>query len=252
MRKQICVKLGWRISVLAVVLMGVGCTELCQQAKKRAEMTEKKYAAQRAEMVRLQLKARGVKNERVLEAMGRVERHRFVPGRYRVESYIDSPLSIGKDQTISQPYIVAYMTELLELKDENRVLEIGTGSGYQAAILAELCQEVYTIEIIESLGFAAEQLLGELNYENIKVKVGDGYQGWPEHAPFDAIIVTAAPDHVPQPLIDQLAEGGRLIIPVGDFNQELILITREQGKLKRERKLPVRFVPMTGKARDDK
>ena len=163
-------------------------------------------------------------------------------------AYADTPLPIGHGQTISQPYIVAFMSEALELKGGERVLEIGTGSGYQAAVLAELAREVYSIEIVEPLGREAEKRLRELGYSNIKLRVGDGYRGWPEAAPFDAIMVTAAPDHVPPALIEQLAEGGRLVLPVGSFFQELVRIRRTKDGTKQESLLPVRFVPMTGEA----
>lgn len=199
-------------------------------------------------MVETQIIARGVKDKRVLEAMLKVERHKFVPLNLQKYAYEDYPLEIGEGQTISQPYIVALMTELLELKGNEKVLEIGTGSGYQAAILAELCKKVYTIEIIPSLAENAKKLLKNLGYKNIKVKTGDGFYGWKEYAPFDGIIVTCAPSDIPKPLIDQLAEGGRMVIPVGDIYQELLLIKKEKGKLIRKSIIPVRFVPMTGEA----
>jgi len=198
------------------------------------------------EMVKTQIRARGVRDEGVLNAMLEVDRHKFVPEEIRHLAYSDRPLPIGEGQTISQPYIVALMTELLELKKGDRVLEVGTGSGYQAAILAELADHVYTIEIIESLGRSAERLLRELGYRNIDVKIGDGYIGWEEFAPFDAIIVTAAPPHIPQPLLDQLKEEGRLVIPVGGFYQDLKKITKAKGQIKSQDIIPVVFVPMTG------
>lgn len=207
------------------------------------------FAAKRQRMVQQQLMARGIHEERVLAAMAKVPREEFVPPNSRAESYEDGPLQIGYRQTISQPYIVAFMTEQLQPKRNARVLEVGTGSGYQAAILAELVAEVYTIEIIEPLAKSAEATLQRLGYKNVHVKAGDGYKGWPEHAPFDAITVTCAPDHVPQPLIDQLKEGGRMIIPVGGFgDQELYLLEKKNGELQRRAVLPVRFVPMTGEA----
>jgi protein-L-isoaspartate(D-aspartate) O-methyltransferase len=204
------------------------------------------YEALREQMVQRQIIARGVQDPRVLEAMRSVPRHLFVPKRYRASSYEDHPLPIGKGQTISQPYIVAYMTEALELTPDDRVLEIGTGSGYQAAVLAELVREVYSVEIIESLGNQAEKQLKERGYDNIWVKIGDGYKGWPEKAPFDAVIVTCAPEHVPQALVDQLREGGRLIIPVGGARgvQKLVRAVKYKGALKTDELLPVRFVPM--------
>jgi protein-L-isoaspartate(D-aspartate) O-methyltransferase len=198
------------------------------------------------EMIENQIRTRGIKNEVVLNAIRKVDRHKFVPEEIRHHAYSDRPLPIGEGQTISQPYIVALMTELLELKNGDRVLEVGTGSGYQAAILAELADHVYTIEIIGSLALSAERLLRELGYRNINVKIGDGYIGWEEFAPFDAIIVTAAPPHIPQPLLDQLKEGGRLVIPVGDYYQELKKITKVKGKIRSQNVIPVVFVPMTG------
>ncbi len=188
----------------------------------------------------------GIKDPKVIAAMYKVERHRFVPENMQPYAYRDQPLPIGEGQTISQPSLVALMTELLELKITDKVLEIGTGSGYQAAILGELVDSVFTIEIIEPLGQRSMRLLDELGYENVHVKIGDGYQGWPAYAPFDAIIVTCAPSDIPQPLQDQLAEGGRMIIPVGKENsvQELVLLRKRKGKITRESVLPVRFVPM--------
>jgi protein-L-isoaspartate(D-aspartate) O-methyltransferase len=207
------------------------------------------FGAQRQRMVDQQLKPRGIKDERVLAAMAKVPREEFVPADGRGEAYEDSPLPIGYGQTISQPYIVAFMTEQLRPKPSDRVLEVGTGSGYQAAILAELVADVYTIEIVEPLAKNAEVTLQRLNYKNVHVKVGDGYSGWPEHAPFDAIIVTCAPDHVPQQLTDQLKDGGRMIIPVGGrFAQELYLLEKKDGRLRESAVLPVRFVPMAGEA----
>jgi protein-L-isoaspartate(D-aspartate) O-methyltransferase len=204
------------------------------------------FKTMRERMVETQLKARGVREPRVLAAMLKVERHLFVPKDLQSSAYSDQPLPIGEGQTISQPYIVALMTELLDLKGNEKVLEIGTGSGYQAAILAELAKEVYTIEIIEKLATSAEKLLLDLDYKNIRVKAGDGYLGWPEAAPFDAIIVTCAPDHIPQPLTDQLKEGGRMVIPVGEYTQELKKIVKHAGKLETANVIPVVFVPMTG------
>jgi len=200
-------------------------------------------------MIQQQLMTRGINDNRVLGTMAKVPREEFIPPDSRAASYEDGPLPIGYGQTISQPYIVAFMTEQLRLKPSDRVLEIGTGSGYQAAILAGLVAEVYTIEIIEPLAKNAEATLDRLGYKNVHVKVGDGYKGWPEHAPFDAIIVTAAPDHVPQPLADQLKEGGRMIIPVGQrFAQELYLLEKKNARLQQSAVLPVRFVPMAGEA----
>jgi len=206
-------------------------------------------ASERQGMVQEQLMSRGVRDERVLAAMNKVPREEFVPQDSRAASYTDQPLLIGYGQTISQPYIVAFMTEQLRPSSSDRVLEIGTGSGYQAAILAELVSEVYSIEIVGPLAKDAEGTLQRLGYKNVHVKVGDGYKGWPEEAPFDAIIVTCAPDKVPQPLVDQLKDGGRMVIPVGDrFAQELYLLEKKNGQLKQSATLPVRFVPMAGEA----
>jgi len=197
-------------------------------------------------MVENQIKARGVKDPRVLSAMLKVQRHLFVPRESQSSAYADQPLPIGQGQTISQPYIVALMTELLELKGGERVLEVGTGSGYQAAILGELAKDVYSIEIIETLASSARDLLLKLDYKNITVKAGDGYLGWPEAAPFDAIIVTAAPDHIPKPLLEQLKDGGIMVLPVGTYSQELKKITRRSGTFETTDVIPVLFVPMTG------
>ena len=210
------------------------------------ELTEEKYTLARKHMVNTQIIARGVSDERVLAAMLKVERHKFLPKHLKPHAYADQPLPIGLSQTISQPYIVALMTELLNLNGYEKVLEIGTGSGYQAAILAELAKEVYTIEILEPLAKRADKLLNDLGYKNITVKSGDGFIGWEEHAPFDGIIVTCAPGEVPEPLIQQLAEGGRMVIPVGDMWQELKLLEKRKGKIESKSIIPVRFVPMTG------
>ncbi|MFC1716043.1 protein-L-isoaspartate(D-aspartate) O-methyltransferase [Candidatus Poribacteria bacterium] len=206
------------------------------------------YVAARERMVSQQIESRGVSDKLVLEAMRKVPRHEFVPADVKLYAYDDNPQFIGESQTISQPYIVALMTELLELKGGEKVLEIGTGSGYQAAVLAEIAEEVYTIEIIESLAKTAEARLQGMGYQNITVKWGDGYKGWEEHAPFDHVIVTAAPDHVPQPLVDQLKVGGRMVIPVGDYYQELKLLTKTENGVEKKSIVPVRFVPMTGEA----
>ncbi len=207
------------------------------------------YAALRERMVATQLRppTRDITNALVLAAMAKVPRHEFVPEKYRDEAYEDSPLPIGYSQTISQPYIVAFMTEKLEPHPGDRVLEVGTGSGYQAAVLAELVAEVYTIEIVEPLAQRARTDLDRLGYRNVRVRTGDGYQGWPDAAPFDAIIVTCAPDHVPQPLVEQLKEGGRMMIPVGPLGeQQLYLLEKRGGEVHRQSVLGVRFVPMTG------
>jgi protein-L-isoaspartate(D-aspartate) O-methyltransferase len=215
-----------------------------------AESEKDEYAFARERMVSRQIVRRGVSDKLVLAAMRKVPRHEFVPENMKPRAYEDNPLPIGEEQTISQPYIVALMTELLKLKGAEKVLEIGTGSGYQAAILAEIVPEVYTIEIIESLATSADERLKRLGYKNITVKFGDGYKGWKEHAPFDGVIVTAAPDHIPQPLVDQLKIGGRMVIPVGDFFQELKLLTKTEDVVKEKNIIPVRFVPMTGEAQE--
>jgi protein-L-isoaspartate(D-aspartate) O-methyltransferase len=203
----------------------------------------------RARMVRHDLAGRDIRDQRVLDVMGRVPRQRFIPDYLADDAYRDGPLPIGRGQTISQPYIVALMTQLVQPKPTSRALDIGTGSGYQAAVLSELCKEVYSIEIVEPLATAAKKRLADLGYANVAVRHGDGYQGWKEHAPFDAIIVAAAADHVPKPLVDQLAPGGRLVIPVGNYFQNLLLVEkRPDGSIVQENVAPVAFVPMTGEA----
>jgi len=216
------------------------------QASERGDSGSQRAA--RESMVREQIAARGVRDTRVLAAMRKVPRHLFVPAEMVPSAYADQPLPIGHGQTISQPYIVGFMTEALELKPRDRVLEIGTGSGYQAAVLAELAAEVFSIEIVEPLGKEVALRLRDLGYSRIKLRIGDGYRGWPEAAPFDAIIVTAAPDHIPPALVDQLAPGGRLVLPVGRFFQQLVRVRRTPGGIKQEELLPVRFVPMVGEA----
>ena len=209
------------------------------------------FELQRRQMVEYQLRDRGVKDERVLTAMSKVPRHQFVDSSWRELAYRDGPLPIGHNQTISQPYIVAYMTEAAEISPDAKVLEIGTGCGYQAAVLGELAKEVYSIEIIPQLADSARQILSKLGYENIEVKTGDGYQGWAENAPYDAIIVTAAPKHIPQSLIDQLAINGKMVIPVGTWYQDLVVLTKTQDGIVEERTLAVRFVPMRKKFFND-
>lgn len=202
------------------------------------------YRSLRERMVAEQIEARGIHEEKVLAVMRKVERHLFVPETYRKYAYIDNALPIGEGQTISQPYIVALMTAVVRPQPDMKVLEIGTGSGYQAAVLAELCKSVYTIEIVETLGRQSQIILEGL-YKNVQVKIGDGYQGWSEEAPFDAILVTCSPTHVPKALADQLREGGRMVIPVGkEGRQELVVLTKSAGKLRQESVIPVRFVPM--------
>ncbi len=199
-------------------------------------------------MVDSQIVAGGVTDQAVLGAMRRVPRHRFMPASESEHAYGDFPLPIGYEQTISQPFIVAYMTQALRLKPDEKVLEIGTGSGYQAAILAELVAKVCTIEIVEPLAERAKETLTDLGYRNVNLRTGDGYQGWPEERPFDAIILTAAPNHIPSPLLEQLSIGGRLIVPLGDYPQRLLLIRRTAEGYQETELLPVAFVPMTGEA----
>lgn len=198
-------------------------------------------------MVDQQIRARGIQDDRVLKAMEKVPRHKFVPEPRTHLAYRDYPLPIGLNQTISQPFIVAYMTEAADISRKDKVLEIGTGSGYQAAILGEIAKEVYTIEIIPELAERATKALDELGYKNIFVKTGNGYLGLPEQAPFDAIVVTAAPDEIPQALIDQLAVNGRMVIPVGNTNQEMTVIKKTKKGVTEKKTMQVRFVPMTGK-----
>jgi protein-L-isoaspartate(D-aspartate) O-methyltransferase len=238
-----------RCWLVAALLACLGCS-----AKRGPQMNkpaEADFSAARQRMVEEQIQSpsRGVKNPRVLAAMGAVPRHEFVPEAQRRVAYEDFPLSIGYGQTISQPYIVAFMTEQLDPQPTHRVLEVGTGSGYQAAVLAMLVAQVYTIEIVEPLARRAEADLKRLGFTNVTVRAGDGYQGWAEAAPFDAVIVTCAPERIPQPLIDQLKEGGRMIIPVGELHdQALYLLEKRGGVVRQQSVLPVRFVPMTGKA----
>ena len=204
----------------------------------------------RENMVKKQIEARGVSDRRVLAAMRSVERHRFVPDQHITTAYEDHPLPIGYGQTISQPYIVALMSELLRLDGDEKVLEIGTGSGYQAAVLSLLAKEVYTIEIVEQLGKLSTMRLKNLGYTNVAVRVGDGYRGWPEKAPFDAIMLTASPPRIPQTLIDQLADGGILVAPEGEFNQELVVIEKRGNTISRRTVTYVRFVPMVRGAKE--
>jgi len=237
-------------SILIAVLLSLTCLETetaCGIKEDLSGHDEAVYERERTKMVEWQIKARGVKDPRVLKAMQSVPRHLFIPEGLRQHSYEDTPVPIGSGQTISQPYIVAFMTELLDLDKNDTVLEVGTGSGYQAAVLAEIVKQVFTIEINEKLGLEAEERLKEMGYTNIDVRIGDGYNGLPDEAPFDAIIVTAAPTHIPQPLVDQLRPGGRMVIPVGPSyeTQSLVLITKkEDGEILRETITLVRFVPL--------
>ncbi len=208
-----------------------------------------RYAELRQKMVTTAIEAEGITNPTVLAAMRKVPRHEFVSGNLKQQAYQDAALPIGNQQTISPPYIVAYMTETLDPKPDDKVLEIGTGSGYQAAVLAEIVREVYTIEIVSPLAKAAEKRLKSLGYDNVHVLDGDGYKGWPEHAPFDRIIVTCSPESIPEPLVEQLKEGGRMIIPVGErYQQSFYLLKKQDGKLERERLISTLFVPMTGES----
>ncbi|MEB3346468.1 protein-L-isoaspartate(D-aspartate) O-methyltransferase [Aquimarina gracilis] len=222
----------YRVLLIFVFLCWTaGCAQYDQDKKRKAMVTN-------------QLIARGINDPATLRAMRKVPREAFVPKSIREHAYQDNPLPIGQGQTISQPYIVAFMTQILQLKPNYKVLEIGTGSGYQAAVLAEIVRSVYTIEIVEELGVSAKKVFQKLGYTNVITRIGDGYNGWEEHAPFDAIIVTAGIEEIPQPLLDQLAEGGRMIIPVGPSNQRnLVLVTKKKGKIKTKKVLPVRFVP---------
>ena len=210
---------------------------------------EDAFARARDAMVAQQIAARGVRDPATLAALRKVKRHLFVPEALRAEAYDDYPLPIGHGQTISQPYIVAFMTEAAGLKGGETVLEVGTGSGYQAAVLGEIAARVYTIEIVAPLAEASAALMKRLGYANVSVRAGDGYLGWPEAAPFDAILVTAAAPRIPEPLKQQLRDGGRLVLPVGDDWQELVVVTRRGERFEEKRVLPVRFVPMTGKVR---
>jgi protein-L-isoaspartate(D-aspartate) O-methyltransferase len=216
--------------------------------------TDADFITMREQMVEEQLRppGRDISDSRVLAAMRSVPRHLLVPEEVRAKAYADSALPIGHGQTISQPFVVAFMTEQLNPQPGDRVLEIGTGSGYQAAILAELVDQVYTIEIVPELAARATHDLAQLGYENVQVRLGDGYLGWPEAAPFDAIIVTCAPEAIPGPLVEQLKEGGRMIIPVGGERQELHLLTKREGEVQADAVLPVRFVPMTGQAQESR
>ena len=226
--------------IISIILSLVLAFSSCAQTKDYGY-----FDKQRKQMVENQIKERGITSNKVINALQNVERHMFVPEENVQKAYEDRPLPIGNGQTISQTYIVALMTDMLDLNENDKVLEIGTGSGYQAAVLSEIVDQVYTIEIVEPLGKQARERLQKLGYDNVNVKIGNGYKGWPEQAPFDAIIVTAAPTEIPQPLKDQLAEGGKMIIPVGErFAQELVLLKKINGELRKKSIIPVRFVPM--------
>ncbi|MBN1627877.1 MAG: protein-L-isoaspartate(D-aspartate) O-methyltransferase [Deltaproteobacteria bacterium] len=226
-------------NIIILAFMAIFATQACAQG------SEPDFEQQRKQMVSQQLRSRDITDSRVLDAMNRVPRHLFVPVRMRGYSYQDSALPIDYGQTISQPYIVALMSQLLTIGPGDKVLEIGTGSGYQAAVLAEMGADVFTIEIVPGLGTQAERLLKSLGYDSVKVKIGDGYLGWPENAPFEAIIVTCAPTEIPEPLEVQLAEGGRMVIPVGESGfQQLLLLEKKEGRIRRQKTIDVRFVPM--------
>jgi protein-L-isoaspartate(D-aspartate) O-methyltransferase len=239
------------LSLLCILLLGFpGCgvksLNLTSVQVQSLSNTADEFQNPRSQMVQ-QLREHGIQDKAVLEAMAKVPRHQFVAASQTHLAYRDSPLPIAHDQTISQPYIVAYMTAAAAIASNEKVLEIGTGSGYQAAVLGEVAKEVYTIEIIPELAARARKTLSDLGYKNIHVKAGNGYQGWAEHAPYDAIIVTAAPDQIPEALINQLALNGKMVIPVGTWNQEMIIVTKTPDGLIEQRTIPVRFVPMTGK-----
>ena len=219
----------------------------CSMNHSPSQSTES-YEVARERMVTEQIAARGIRDPRVLEAMSSVPRHELVPEALRDRAYTDTALPIGRGQTISQPYIVALMTEFLRVSEGDKVLEVGTGSGYQSAVLAQMGADVYTIEIVPELAEQARADLERLGYAGVQFRTGDGYRGWEEEAPFAAIIVTAAPDHVPEPLVEQLAVGGRMILPVGRWYQELMLITRDEKNVNRQELIGVRFVPMRGEA----
>lgn len=235
------------VLLLVVLLIPYSCapSSLSEQIAVE-EKAAQDFARQRRNLID-ELRSQGINSSTVLDAMQKVPRHKFVPSSQRHLAYQNRPLSIGHGQTISQPFIVGYMTEAASIAPGDKVLEIGTGSGYQAAVLAELAKEVYTIEIIPQLAEGARALLRELDYKNVQVKTGNGYEGWPEHGPFDAIVVTAAPDEVPQALVKQLALRGKMVIPVGSTFQEMVIITRDESGVVERRTIPVRFVPMTGK-----
>jgi len=233
----------------AMLLTGTALLVVFTPACAEKSPTKEEFVEKRERMVRRDLAARGITNQVVLSVMGKVPREEFVLPRYRSAAYNDSALPIEARQTISQPYIVAAMTEAIQPSKEDVILEVGTGSGYQAAVLAEIVEKVYTIEIVDRLAKQAASKLEELQYTNVTVRAGDGYVGWPEHAPFDAIIVTAAPDHVPQPLVEQLKVGGRMVIPVGaqQGGQDLLILEKQaDGSVKKRSLMPVRFVPFTG------
>ena len=241
-----------KIKLTAWLLSGIllfsltACTPQSANETAPQKISEDVFAQQRRELVQ-QLRVEGITSQQVLDALLKVPRHKFVPASSRHLSYVNRPLPIGEGQTISQPFIVGYMTEAAEIAPGEKVLEIGTGSGYQAAVLGELAKQVYSIEIIPELANRARTVLRELGYKNIEVRTGNGYAGWPEHAPFDAIVVTAAPDEVPKALVDQLAVKGKMVVPVGTDFQQMVIITRTEAGVVERKTIPVAFVPMTGK-----
>lgn len=232
--------------VLCMIITAVSSCATRSPSPASDQAEEKQFEQRRVSMVREQIEGEGISDTAVLQAMRRVPRHRFVPAGLQNQAYADRPLPIGYDQTISQPYIVGLMTELLGLKKDLRVLEIGTGSGYQAAVLAEIVDSVWSIEILEPLATSALQLLQSLGYGRVNVRCGDGYAGWPEHAPFDRIIVTAAAEEIPNPLLEQLKDGGKMVIPVGAaFSiQNLVLVEKHDGQITKQNVAAVRFVPL--------
>ena len=245
----VCLTSIFRKMIAKYILLAFALVSLTLQGL--STLNAQDYDRLRNEMVEKQLKDRGIKSKTVLEAMRNVPRHLFVPPDIQSDAYLDSPLPIGLEQTISQPYMVAFMTEQLKPVGEMKILEIGTGSGYQAAILAYLGCDVYTIELLEELAERSEKILTDLNFSKVKVKCGNGYAGWPDEAPFDAIIVTAAPEKIPEALLEQLKEGGKMIVPVGPVHsiQSLKLITKKKGRITEENLLPVRFVPMVDRTK---
>lgn len=232
--------------VLVLMLLTSSACQVYPELTGSSQQSEEEFTAQRRKLVAV-LKSQGLKSETVLDALLKVPRHKFVPASHRNRAYENRALPIAHGQTISQPYIVGYMSEAADIAPDDRVLEIGTGSGYQAAVLAELAKEVYSIEIVPQLADSARNVLREQGYKNVQVKTGNGYLGWPEHAPFDAIVVTAAPDEVPQALIQQLAVGGTMVVPVGSTFQEMTIITKHESGVVERRTIPVAFVPMVGK-----
>lgn len=236
-----------RSSVFAIALLALVCSSGYSQ------ITEEQFSALRADMVEAAVIRAGITNEKVIKSIADTRRHEFCPREIRHQAYLDAGLPIGEQQTISSPFIVAYMTESLDPQPEDRVLEIGTGSGYQAAILSPLVKDVYTIEIVESLGRRAAKTLKKLNYDNVHTKIGDGFKGWPDAAPFDKIIVTCSPEDIPLPLVEQLREGGMMVVPMGERHQQtLYLLKKKDGKMVREALRPTLFVPMTGRAEEQR